>query len=318
MLWRSPWSGRTEIVQYKRFWEANILENPGVSTKKSIDSLFFPNRIHRTVCIYAYFRYVDDIIDSTVISLNEKREFLKRQRSLLNHWYKRESAEEIINEYENIAQVLVAKDLIFTTQIKSYLFRLLDSMEYDLERQESGTIFSREQIRIYNMELFLSNCQLFFLGFTGRTIDESKALLGLMDMSNEYATIKDLEEDIKAGIIKISIEDIDAYKLVVKNRRLVIDDNLKKWFEDKKRDVRQRLRSHLKDILEFSIPSPVRWLPLGIFMKMGLFIYFISKIIRIPSLTLKELKANEKPRTVLTPTYTLKSVVSINKTENNL
>ena len=38
MLWRSPWSGRTEIVQYKRFWEANILENPGVSTKKSIDS----------------------------------------------------------------------------------------------------------------------------------------------------------------------------------------------------------------------------------------------------------------------------------------
>jgi len=38
MLWRSPWSGRTEIVQYKRFGEANILENSGVSTKKCIDS----------------------------------------------------------------------------------------------------------------------------------------------------------------------------------------------------------------------------------------------------------------------------------------
>ena len=102
---------------------------------------------------YAYFRWVDDVVDDLSNSPAERLAFIKRQRRLIDGLYNGHRPEILQNE-ESMIVDLISNDSGENSRLRSYIENFLEIIEFDADRK--GRLVTDAELRIYSDRLALA------------------------------------------------------------------------------------------------------------------------------------------------------------------
>jgi phytoene/squalene synthetase len=95
---------------------------------------------------YAYFRWVDDVIDASDLPRHERLAFVARERSLMERLYAGELPGRLSSE-EQLLVDLILHERRGHTGLRSYLSNMMGVMSFDARRR--GRVISRGELRDY-------------------------------------------------------------------------------------------------------------------------------------------------------------------------
>ena len=157
---------------------------------------------------YAYFRWVDDVLDAESGSGSERCLFLKRQESLLEKCYQGEAPRDVDLEEEMLV-ALVQNDTEKNSGLQFYLRNMMAVMAFDVERR--GRPISQAELNAYMRWLAdaVTEAIHYFIGhddFSPHTEARSLAVAG----AHITHMLRDTFEDTQAGYYNIPREVLDA------------------------------------------------------------------------------------------------------------
>jgi phytoene/squalene synthetase len=133
-------------VQMNTDLASSITKAASKQTYYTIRFLVDRERVEDAYRAYAYFRWVDDVIDADSGSGSERRAFLERQKSLLESCYQGESPCDV-DIQENILVELVQHDHEKNSGLKAYLYNMMQIMDFDARRR--GRLISQTELSDY-------------------------------------------------------------------------------------------------------------------------------------------------------------------------
>ena len=192
---------------------------------------------------YAYFRWVDDTLDSDNLALSgvaarrhavEARErmiFLERQKSLLEKCYRGESLPDA-NPEEQMLIELVKHDHEKNSGLQSYLRNMMHVMEFDAKRR--GRLISQAELNEYThwLATAVTEAMHYFIGHCCFSPHDETRYLAVAGAHITHM-LRDTFDDVQAGYYNIPREvlesnhiqtqDIDskAYRAWVRSRVLL-------------------------------------------------------------------------------------------------
>lgn len=222
---------------------------------------------------YAYFRWVDDVLDaasesSPVLSDAEasgRRDFLKRQKSLLEECINGETPLGT-NDQEKMLVDLVQSDLGGNNGLQAYLRNMMLVMDFDVRRR--GKLISQVELNEYTrwLAIAVTEAMNYFIGhgaFAPR--DETRYLA--VSAAHVTHMLRDTYDDIQAGYYNIprevlaasdiGIKDVnsEAYRAWVKSRVRLARD----YFEAG-RDYFGRVQNSRHRLAGFAYMARFEWL----------------------------------------------------------
>jgi phytoene/squalene synthetase len=142
---------------------AEITRASSKQTFYTIRLLVDRDRIEDAYRAYAYFRWVDDILDAPEGSRVEKELFIQRQRELLEASFQGSPSQDLCPE-ESMLVELVQSDTGDHPGLRSYLHHMMAVMEFDVERR--GRVISQAELNDYSHHLAAAvmDALLYFIG----------------------------------------------------------------------------------------------------------------------------------------------------------
>lgn len=218
----------------------------------SRDSRNYGNLCHR------YLRWVDDFVDDMDIGLREKKEFMKSQLLLLHTIENAENFEihqvEEFDLYYLVQFALETKRELIIDEVKN----TLKGLQNDVDRLGNDGVFTekelKELIRLQS-ESFCKMVNHFLL--PSYSIPNKKIFDGAFFWY--VLAVRDFNEDINAGFINISREEIEKFKLNVEN--LVEDERLHNWLKYKYPYIINLLERDKVTLKSFPIKLKFFWVP---------------------------------------------------------
>jgi hypothetical protein len=213
--------------------------------KASIILDFIVNKSRRNYLniVFAYLRWVDDTIDNPGIPIKYKIDFISRQKANINdllsgNLIKIEAVED--NYLYYLIQYSRENE---SSQLIEELKNMVEAISWDVERLKKDGIFCESDLRLYinTMAKSLYNILNIFVK-PPKSYFNPNLFFGKFTANAQM--LRDLLEDIEAGFINISREDIEKYKL--NPLELKKDDQLKSWLKDKIKYVMQILEDETK------------------------------------------------------------------------
>ncbi len=164
---------------------------------------------------YAYFRWVDDRLDTNSNKLEEKRSFINRQRALLDVCYQGESPVDVSPEEQMLVD-MVWNDVEKSSGLQLYLRNMMAVMSFDVERR--GRVISRAELSQYSLWLSkaVTEYMFYFIGHTDPppcSASRYKAVFG----AHVVHMLRDMAEDIPIGYINIPGEVIESRQINLDN-----------------------------------------------------------------------------------------------------
>lgn len=176
---------------------------------------------------YAYFRWIDDIVDSPTTSDEEKEQFIERQRRFLANLYDGLVFQDSRTLEEQFAQCFVAYDRKMGCILKDDVLGMLSVLKHDLERDrvpwpaaEMHEFITLESRSYINMIRFSCGEEGNYSG--SNRYDEGVACK-LAHM------LRDFIEDLNQGTMNISRDDLEKYEI---NLDKVNNENFRLWVRD--------------------------------------------------------------------------------------
>ncbi|NAY92182.1 squalene/phytoene synthase family protein [Muricauda sp. JGD-17] len=158
---------------------------------------------------YAYFRWMDDMIDESLESQKERISFIKRQKELIDVLYQKKRPNSL-NSYEEIMAVLIEHDQKVNSKLQSFIRNMFAIVEFDAYRK--WQIITEKQLEWY------TNC------VAKSTTDGLQYFIGNNHQypiaENQYFAAKaahivhllrDTVEDLQNGFINVPKEYIELY-----------------------------------------------------------------------------------------------------------
>ncbi len=146
---------------------------------------------------YAYFRWVDDILDAEAGSKSERLAFLERQKSLMESCYGGEPLRDA-NPQESMLVELIHHDLEDYSGLQTYLRNLMRVMEFDVQRR--GRRISQAELNEYTFWLSSAVIEAlhYFIGHdTFTPHDETRYLA--VSAAHIAHMLRDTFDDLHAG-----------------------------------------------------------------------------------------------------------------------
>jgi phytoene/squalene synthetase len=156
---------------------------------------------------YAYFRWADDTIDISLRSVEERTEFITRQKSLIEKLYRHELPLDLSPEEAMLAD-LVAHDRGPDSGLRSFIRNFMAVIEFDAHR--TGRLISQRELTAYTTCLgtAVMDGLLYFInnGYPyPRTPDRNLAVVG----AHLTHMLRDTLEDLPVGFINIPAEEFE-------------------------------------------------------------------------------------------------------------
>jgi phytoene/squalene synthetase len=158
---------------------------------------------------YAYFRWVDDMIDETVQFQNERISFIRRQSELIDLFYKRQLVKGL-NQYENIMAVLIEHDQKENSKLQSFIRNMFAIVEFDAYRK--GELINMEQLNWYSDRLAKSvtdGLQYFIGNEHQYPVAENQYLAA--KGAHIVHLLRDTVDDVQNGFINIPKEFLEQH-----------------------------------------------------------------------------------------------------------
>lgn len=175
--------------------------------------LFFVDRqrIPDAYRAYAYFRWVDDCLDSEICSGPDRLAFLERQQSLLEACYRWEAPRNVSVE-EQLLVDLVRNDTEKDSGLQSYLRNMMAVMVFDVGRR--GRVISQAELAEYSRLLATAVTDALHY-FIGHNCPLPPGEMRYMAVRGAHVVhmLRDAHEDVAAGYFNISSEFIQTHNL---------------------------------------------------------------------------------------------------------
>jgi len=164
---------------------------------------------------YAYFRWVDDILDGDTGSRPVRLAFLERQQSLLEACYRGEAVCGLSAE-EQILADLVANDKEKNSGLQSYLRNMMAVMEFDVKRR--GRRITQAELFEYTQMLAVAVTEAMHY-FIGRNCHAPRGEGRYLAVRGAHVVhmLRDTVEDTKTGYFNVPDEVIKAQGLCLED-----------------------------------------------------------------------------------------------------
>jgi phytoene/squalene synthetase len=156
---------------------------------------------------YAYFRWVDDVLDTGPAYGPERGAFLERQKSLLEGCYRDEAPRDASSRKGWVK--LVRGDPETNGGLHYYLRNMMQVMEFDAKRR--GRLISQAELNEYTrwLAIAVTEAMCYFIGhaaFAPR--DETRYLA--VSAAHITHMLRDTHDDLRAGYYNIPWEVLEA------------------------------------------------------------------------------------------------------------
>ena len=202
------------------FLADSITKAASKQTYYTIRFLVDRDRVADAYRAYAYFRWVDDTLDSNlalsgmtstarnVVEAQERTDFLARQKSLLEKSYRRESIKDATAEEQMLIQ-LVRHDNDTNGGLHSYLHNMMQVMEFDAKRR--GRSISQTELNQYThwLATAVTEAMHYFIGHCCSSPNDETRYLAV---SGAHIThmLRDTFDDVQTGYYNIPREVLEA------------------------------------------------------------------------------------------------------------
>lgn len=157
---------------------------------------------------YAYFRWVDDVIDEGLTTREQRLEFVGRQAGLMEALLRGEEAAGLSSE-EEMLSALIQRARPGHSGLASYLRNMMAVMEFDARRR--GRLVSGEEIDSYTrlLSTAVMDGLSYFIGHRYR-YPESAAKYSAVAAAHVCHMLRDAAEDAPAGYFNVPREVLQA------------------------------------------------------------------------------------------------------------
>jgi phytoene/squalene synthetase len=197
---------------------ASITKTASQQTYYTIRFLVDRERVDDAYRSYAYFRWVDDVLDSDLDSRTDpkagaaqRKAFLERQISLLECCYRRRTPHDVCPQEQMLVE-LVGRDAETESGLQSYLRNMMRVMEFDVERR--GRWITQAELDEYTRWLAVAVTENLhhFIGHNGfAPRDESRYLA--VSAAHIAHMIRDTYDDVRSGYFNIPREVLEAHSI---------------------------------------------------------------------------------------------------------
>jgi phytoene/squalene synthetase len=186
----------------------SITKSASKQTYYTIRFLADRERVADAYRAYAYFRWLDDILDAETGAGFELIAFIHRQKSLLESCYCGESARDV-NVEEQMLVDLIRSDTEKNSGLQSYLRNMMSVMAFDAERR--GGLISQSELNDYTRWLAsaVTEAMHYFIGHCCYS-PQNEARYLAVSAAHITHMLRDTFDDIQAGYFNIPREVLDA------------------------------------------------------------------------------------------------------------
>jgi phytoene/squalene synthetase len=173
---------------------------------------------------YAYFRWVDDVIDVKSESVDERLLFIQRQKELINRFYRDEVVDNLAEEEEIVAH-LIRHDRGENSGLQSFIRNFLAILEFDAYRK--GQVINEDELNWYSSCLgkSITDAIQYFIR-NGHQYPEAENRYSAATAAHITHVLRDMKKDLGEGFINIPAEYLDANGLLPGE---LSDDQLRAW-----------------------------------------------------------------------------------------
>lgn len=180
---------------------------------------------------YAYFRWVDDILDANTGSRSERIAFVTRQKTLLEQGYRGEPAGDVCRE-EEMLMALIHSDVEENSGLQAYLRNMMAVMIFDTERRGRLVTYSEVNEYTHWLAVAVTEALHYFIGhnsFSPHDDVRYQAVTG----AHLTHMLRDALEDAEAGYYNLPRELVASHGIApwdVKNKvyQEWVKENVKK------------------------------------------------------------------------------------------
>jgi phytoene/squalene synthetase len=165
---------------------------------------------------YAYFRWVDDVLDAASssgpvlsdVEVSERMAFLERQKSLLESCYRGEPPLDVTIQ-ESMLVELVQGDHEKNSGLQSYLRNMMLVMDFDARRR--GQLISQVELNEYTrwLAVAVTEAMQYFIGHDEFTPHDETRYLAV-SAAHITHMLRDTYEDVQAGYFNIPREVLET------------------------------------------------------------------------------------------------------------
>ncbi len=165
-------------------------------------------RVEDAFRAYAYFRWVDDVLDADTGSYSQRRAFLERQKTLLDNCYRGETPPDP-NAQEQMLVELIQRNPEKGTGLEAYLRNMMQVLDFDARRR--GRVISQDELEAYTHWLAVSVTEAmhYFIGHGQPAPHDGTRYLAVTGAHIAHL-LRDTLEDIHAGYYNIPREYLAA------------------------------------------------------------------------------------------------------------
>ena len=203
---------------------AGITKAASKQTYYTIRFLADHDRVADAYRAYAYFRWVDDVLDGAANSRGERSDFIQRQKSLLVRCHRNESIRDA-NTQEQMLVELVEGDSEKDSGLQSYVRNMMEVMSFDAERR--GREISQNELTDYTRWLATAVTEAVHhcIGHGCSSPRDASRYLAVSGAHIAHM-LRDTFDDIQAGYYNIPQEILSANRIRVQD---VESDAYRAW-----------------------------------------------------------------------------------------
>lgn len=189
----------------------SITKAASKQTYYTIRFLVDRERVAIAYCAYAYFRWVDDILDAETGSRFARIAFINRQKVLLERLQRGETIGDLCAE-ELMLLELVKSDGVADSGLKAYLDNMMSVMAFDVKRR--GRLVSQAELDQYThwLAVAVTEAMHYFIGHDNSTPHDEFRYQAVSGAHIAHM-LRDALEDARAGYYNIPREWVAAHAI---------------------------------------------------------------------------------------------------------
>ena len=195
-----------------------ITKAASTQTYYTIRYLVDRDRVTDAYRAYAYFRWVDDSLDTETGSSLDRSAFIERQRSLLEKCYRGETPRDV-DIQEMMLIELIHNDTEKNSGLQCYLRNMMAVMTFDAERR--GRLISQIELNEYTRSLAsaVTEAMHYFIGHRYYS-PRNEARYLAVTAAHITHMLRDTFDDVRAGYYNIPREVLDANHITPQDMQL--------------------------------------------------------------------------------------------------
>ncbi len=221
---------------------SSITKAASTQTYYTIRFLVDRARIDDAYRAYAYFRWMDDVLDAasdsgpvlSEVEASERSAFLKRQKSLLELCIRGEAPRDT-NLQEKMLVELVQSNRGKNSGLRAYVSNMMLVMDFDVRRR--GRLISQVELKEYTrwLAIAVTEAMHYFIGQGAFAPDDETRYLAV-SAAHIAHMLRDTYDDVRAGYYNIPREVLEANHIGPQD---VHSDAYRAWVKSRVRLARE-------------------------------------------------------------------------------